>query len=109
MVVSDKIFLIDHINHEKLDNRRSNLRICTTSQNCANMNIKRKNRGISGFKGVRYHSKNKNWNARITIKRKEIHLGCFTDKDVAAKAYDLAAIKYFGEFALTNFSKENYV
>lgn len=90
---------VDHINGNGLDNRRANLRVCTRSQNLWNQRRRAKN--TSGFKGV-----NKNgdtWRARIKVNNKEIALGCYKDAIQAAKAYDYAAKKYFGEFAKTNF------
>jgi hypothetical protein len=95
---------VDHINHNPLDNRRFNLRIATSTQNSANQ---RKHRGISRFKGVGYDrrigvSAHSSWIARIGISGKHIHLGYFATEEDAARAYDKAAVQYFGEFALTN-------
>jgi len=99
-----KGFCVDHINHDGLDNRRCNLRIATQSQNC--MNRLPYKEGSSRFKGVRWHKQNKLWEAVIWVKPKSIYLGCFTDEIAGAKAYDIAARKYFGEFASLNFPKE---
>lgn len=90
---------IDHINRNKLDNRRDNLRICTNSQNLGNsIGYSKKTK----FKGLDLLPNGK-WRARINIGGKSIHLGvAFTDRD-AAKLYDEAAIKHYGEFAFTNF------
>lgn len=90
---------VDHINHNKLDNRRSNLRICTDEQNQANR-IKNMD-NTSGYKGV---TKNRRmWVARISIKGKLKHLGIFKEKIQAAKAYDYKAKELWGEYAHTNF------
>jgi len=89
---------IDHINGDKLDNRRENLRSATRSQNMMNSGKPKNN--TSGHKGVSWH-RNK-WEARIIINGKKKHLGCFEDKEEAAKAYKEAAEKYFGEFATNN-------
>ena len=90
----------DHIDNDPLNNRKLNLRICTQHQNTCN-NKKQKN-NTSGYKGVsRDKSKNK-WRARIKVNYKEMHLGIFENKIDAAKAYNRAAIKYFGEFAKLN-------
>lgn len=97
---------VDHINHDGLDNRRCNLRICTNSQNC--MNGKHKG-GSSKYKGVTYHKKSNRWQAQIQIednnaagKRKHIRCGSHKTEKDAAIAYNNAAIKYFGEFAHLN-------
>jgi hypothetical protein len=93
---------VDHINHNGLDNRRENLRICTLSQNGANQ--RRQNRVKSSpYKGVSWDAANKKWTSRIWVNERKIWLGRFTDEMLAAKTYDTAAVKHFGEFAHTNF------
>lgn len=91
--------VVDHKNHNTLDNRRSNLRIATSRQNSYN---KAKSNGKSSlFKGVcRRRSK---WRARIFVDNKQISLGDFVDEVSAARAYDAAARRIFGEFAAVNF------
>jgi hypothetical protein len=91
----------DHWNHRTLDNRRSNLRKCSHAQNASNVSRPRDNR--SGFKGVVFEKRTGKWYAQIRVNRKQHHLGTFTDKEDAARAYDAAARQHFGEFALTNF------
>lgn len=91
---------VDHINVNKLDNRKKNLRICTREENCRNTNIQKNN--TSGFKGV-YWFQNRYWRAKIQFKNKRIHLGFFRNKIDAAKAYNEAAKIYFGEFARLNY------
>jgi hypothetical protein len=92
---------VDHKNHDGLDNRKINLRICNKSQN--QMNRKPlKNNNTSGFKGVHLSQKGKKWEARIGLNYKKIHLGYFENKISAAKAYNNAAKKYFGKFAYLN-------
>ncbi len=93
--------LVDHINHNILDNRKCNLRVCTRSQNAMNM-IKTKNIKSSKFKGVTKSKSKKRWRSYIKIKQKQINLGHFTTELEGAKAYNLAALKYFGEFAYLN-------
>jgi hypothetical protein len=94
--------IVDHWNHEGLDNRKKNLRIVTASQN--NANSKRgMNRGKSKYKGVCRDVKAGKWRAGISYEGKHIHLGMFDDEIEAAKAYDEAAKKYHGEFAVLNF------
>lgn len=92
--------LVDHIDRNGLNNRRSNLRPATGSQNMAN---RRTPPHSSRFKGVRWYPRNKKWNARITHEGKPRHLGYFENEIDAAKAYDAAARRLFGEYALPNF------
>lgn len=103
--ISDNKVLIDHINHNGLDNRISNLRICNASQNCAN--TRKLGNKSSKYKGVSWHSKNKMWTARIR-NNKPLNIGSFDYEKKAAMAYDVFAIKAFGEFANTNFNKDFY-
>lgn len=91
----------DHIDHNTLDNRRSNIRICTTAQNQANQN--RQQGGTSVYKGVYWHKRMCKWCVNIYQNLKHIHLGYFEDEIEAAKAYDIKARELFGEFAKTNF------
>lgn len=93
--------VVDHINRNRLDNRRSNLRICTRAENTYNSGIGKNN--TTGFKGL-VRTKSKKWEARIIVKRKCISLGRYTTKEDAALAYNEAAIKYFGKFAGLNTS-----
>lgn len=95
---------VDHSNMDKLDNRRSNLRVCTRSQNKANISLNVAN--TSGYKGVYWSNSNKGWMARIKRKQKTIYLGTFDDPADAGRAYDQAAKKYFGKFARLNFPQE---
>lgn len=87
----------DHKNRQTLDNRRSNLRTANPAQNAHNA---KGTGGASGYKGV---NKNGNrWRAQIRINGKTTHLGNFKSQRQAAKAYDEAAKKHFGEYAWTN-------
>jgi hypothetical protein len=81
-------------------NRSANLRLATIAQN--NMN-KFCAKGTSKYKGVYFQRDLKRWRATITFKRKKSHLGYFENEIDAARAYDEAARKYFGEFAYLNF------
>ena len=90
----------DHINGNRLDNRKCNLRICTPMQNMHNR--KRDTNSTSIYKGVSWNTNDKSWRAQIGINGEKIHLGCFKSEVMAAKAYNEAAIKYHKEFALLN-------
>lgn len=91
---------VDHVNHDGMDNRRCNIRLCSQSQNNAN------NRcvvGISGYRGVYPVRRGSSWLAAIQHHGITIRLGVFSDKVNAAIARDKAALHYFGEFATLNF------
>lgn len=94
-----KEMLVDHKNHNTLDNRRKNLRICTRSQNMWN---RKKSCGTSKYKGVHWCSYKNRWRADIYIYNKCIKLGRFDSEDDAAKAYNKKAKELFGEFACLN-------
>jgi len=90
----------DHINKNTLDNRRCNLRVCTTQQNTT-CKVKQKN-NTSGYRGVYWDKQHGCWRAAIQYYRKNHFLGLFKDKIDCAKAYDKAAGLYFKEFAVKN-------
>ncbi len=91
----------DHINGNKLDNRRENLRVCTLAENNRNRTIYKNNK--SGFKGVYWSRADKKWRAQIKINNRMIYLGIFDDLLEAALTYDEAAVRYHGKFAKINF------
>jgi hypothetical protein len=88
---------IDHRNTIRTDNWIDNLRPASGSQNKANSGIPSKN--TSGYKGVCFHAKAGKWRAKITVNRRSLSLGLFSDILDAAEAYKAAAILHFGEFA----------
>lgn len=88
---------VDHINMDPLDNRRANLRVCTRSQNKANAGKHRDN--TSGFTGVNWNTTAKAWAARLGLNGKKVFLGYFNTPEEAAKAYNAAKVKYFGDFS----------
>jgi HNH endonuclease/AP2 domain len=92
--------LIDHINHNGLDNRKENLRISTCSQN--NKNRRSVENSTSKYLGVNFNKKRNRWRAQIRSGIRKIDLGNFILEDDAAKAYNDAALKYHGEFANLN-------
>jgi len=80
---------VDHINRNKLDNRKSNLRSVTQQENFWNTALRATNK--SGYKGVHFHKLRKVWIAQIRFNGKAHHLGCFKSKEKAALAYNEAA------------------
>lgn len=88
---------VDHIDHNGLNNQRSNLRLATNSQNQANQGLASHN--TSGYKGVSWIKRDKKWRAQISVDGKAISLGHFDNPETAYAAYCEAAIKYHGEFA----------
>jgi hypothetical protein len=93
--------VVDHINLNTLDNRRTNLRVCTAQENMRNRRSERGSR--SRYKGVARNSALNKWVAGIGIDGRRFHLGTFTSEIDAALAYDNAARDCFGEFAHLNF------
>lgn len=95
--------VVDHINHDPLDNRLRNLRLCQQAQNCANRNADRRKAGTtSRHKGVSWDRSRARWAASIHIEGKTRHLGRFSTEDDAARAYNDAAVATWGEFARLN-------
>lgn len=92
---------VDHRDGDPLNNQRSNLRLCTASQNHGN---KRKTTSAtsSRFKGVSWVKEKRKWRAQATINGRLTYLGDFAEEADAAHAYDAAARAHFGEFALLN-------
>lgn len=98
-----KNLVIDHLNGDGLDNRRGNLRICTSRENSRNKKIQKNN--TTKYKGVSRFN-DKKYQVKIKVDGKLLHLGLFENLLDAARAYDKAASKYYGEFANLNLTFE---
>jgi len=89
----------DHVNGDRLDNRRSNLRAATVSQNNANSRDRKRK---SKYRGVYWHARAAKWCAQISVGGQVKHLGLFKNPEAAAAAYDEAARKTWADFARVN-------
>jgi hypothetical protein len=98
---------IDHLDHNPLNNQRSNLRICTQLENTQNCRIHRNN--STGYKGVRFNKRNKNYTAQITVNHKLMWLGAFDTAEQAHQAYVTASEAYFGIFSYPDSFIEYYI
>lgn len=96
---------VDHINRNPLDNQRVNLRLATMSQNISNS---WRSDNTSGYRGVHYDKSKRSWAVGIQVLGKKHFLGRFKSPTKAARAYDRAALKHFGEFARLNFPRTDY-
>ena len=100
-----KGMVVDHINGNKLDNRKSNLRFVTHQQNSFNSKKRippKKGVNPSKHKGVTWRNDRNKWRATITIDGKRLYLGLFESEDDAAEAYNKAAKEHFGDYARLN-------
>lgn len=98
--ISDCKTVIDHKDHDGLNNTRENIRVTSGSQNQQNTRLRTDN--TTGFKGVYFVANRGRWEAHIHINKRRVGLGFFKTPEEAAKAYDKAAREHFGEFAHTN-------
>jgi hypothetical protein len=94
--------VVDHQNHNGLDNRRRNLRIATWTENCWNKRKANFN-SSSQYKGVMWDKRRGKWQAMIGYNSKKIFIGYFDDEETAAKAYDAKAKELYGQYAAVNF------
>jgi hypothetical protein len=99
--LTDPKIFADHRDHNGLNNQRNNIRVATNSQNQANSIIKKDNT-TSKHRGVRWRDNHSVWQAQIYVDNKQIHLGTFKTEIDAAIAYNNAALKHKGEFAILN-------
>lgn len=95
----------DHIDRSGMNNRRLNLRYATKSQQTANQK-RRQSSKTSQYRGVSWNKDTNKWRAQITAEDRKNHLGLFSSEVDAAKAFDAAALKYYGEFASLNFPEQ---
>lgn len=95
--VDDPKIFVDHIDRNKLNNRRSNLRLCNRTQNQRNYNQRVDN--SSGFSGVYWHSRNKRWKVMIHLDGEAYYLGCFEKYEDAVWARFFAELDCYDEFA----------
>lgn len=100
MGVTEKNQEVDHKNHDTLDNRRINLRICSRRQNQQN----RLGKMNSKYPGVTWHRGKNRWQARISVSGKRVHLGHFVDELDAAKAYE-RGVRSLGEELICKMKK----
>ncbi len=103
---NDTNIIIDHISHDMLDNRKCNLRKCKKSDNNKNRRMQIKNK--YGYKGITLQKDVNKYSVRLSYGDRLLYLGLYKTKEEAARVYDIAAIKYYGEYALLNFPRENY-
>lgn len=100
-----KGMLVDHRDGNRRNNTRGNLRVCTPAQNSANRHAHRI--GRSRYRGVSWneHPRATQWSGTIRVLGRTIRLGRFATEEEAARAYDDAARKHYGEFARLNFAR----
>ena len=98
--------VVDHIDGNGLNNRKSNLRVCTQAQNSLNSRPRRNS--SSRYKGVSFYKRDKIWQAQIFYNFRTINIGRFDDEIEAALAYDRKAAELFGEFAYLNFKTTDF-
>jgi hypothetical protein len=94
-------YFCDHINRDKTDNRRQNLRYATNAENARNRGLYSNN--SSGYIGVIRHKNNNKYRALLECNGKSINIGQYATAEEAARARDKAALYYFGDFAVLNF------
>lgn len=99
--------LVDHMDQDKLNNRRYNLRPATQTQNVHNVGIRSTN--TSGYIGVSFQKERNHYQANISHNNKQFNIGKYKTALEAAIAYDVECVRLRGEFARTNFPVGNYL
>jgi len=104
--------VVDHINHNTLDNRRENLRVCSNSENLANARKTTNRKTTSKYRGVYYEEGLNAWVSRVYKDEKRVYYGVFNTEESAANAFNYYLLKHYGEFAHLNdvpyMSKEEF-
>ena len=100
---ADNEQVVDHINHHKEDNRKCNIRLCTTKENNRNIGVQKNN--TSGQTGIIYDEKYNCWRVSIPVDYKKINIGTFANKQDAVNARLEAEKEYFGEYSYSSSSK----
>lgn len=94
---------VDHRNGDRLDNRRSNIRICTPAENARNCKLRKDSKvGIKGVIAIKHSSGTVGYVARIRFNKEEHYLGYFADPESASAAYNAASVRLHGEFSWMN-------
>lgn len=96
---------VDHINHNHLDNRRSNLRLCRNAENHWNTKVPKSN--TSGYRGVCFVKRLNKWQAKVNKNGKQYHVGLYATPEDAARAYNARAKELYGDFAYLNYIPED--
>jgi len=101
MGITDPKVHVDHIDHNTLNNQKSNLRLCTHTQNCQNTSARKG--AASKYRGVTFRKNANKWVVMIIANKKKYWVGTFINEEDAAKAYDSKAKELYGQFANLNF------
>jgi hypothetical protein len=96
----ERSMVVDHIDGNGLNCQRSNMRVCTIAENIRNSRLSK--RSTTGYKGVYHNQQVRRYLALIIINKKRIHIGYYRTAELAAEAYNNAAIIHHGEFAKLN-------
>ena len=96
---------VDHINGDRLDNRRSNLRLCSRDENMRNRRMHRNN--TSGLKGVSRHGRR--WRAQLQVDGKKLHIGVFDTREEAHDAYRVFSKAHHGDFGNAGLNEHDIV